>query len=53
MSQYCIYEVIGLGGYSTIYRGQKKNTKNTDEYFAVKKVHKSQEPEVLEEFATD
>ncbi|KAK7303170.1 hypothetical protein RJT34_14072 [Clitoria ternatea] len=46
MNQYHIYEAIGRGRYSTVYKGRKKKT---IEYFAIKSVDKSQRTKVLEE----
>ncbi|KAL2341176.1 hypothetical protein Fmac_009116 [Flemingia macrophylla] len=46
MNQYHIYEAIGRGKHSTVYKGRKKKT---IEYFAIKSVDKSQKTKVLEE----
>ncbi|KHG30617.1 Serine/threonine-protein kinase ULK4 [Gossypium arboreum] len=46
MNHYHIYEVIGRGKYSTVYKGRKKKT---IEYFAIKSVDKSQRHKVLQE----
>ncbi|CAK8530955.1 unnamed protein product [Lathyrus sativus] len=46
MNQYHIYEAIGRGRYSTVYKGRKKKT---IEYFAIKSVDKSQKNKVLQE----
>ncbi|KAJ1414266.1 Serine/threonine-protein kinase, active site [Sesbania bispinosa] len=46
MNQYHIYEAIGRGRYSTVYKGRKKKT---IEYFAIKSVDKSQKTKVLQE----
>ncbi|XP_010245352.1 PREDICTED: serine/threonine-protein kinase RUNKEL [Nelumbo nucifera] len=46
MNQYHIYEAIGRGKYSTVYKGRKKKT---IEYFAIKSVDKSQKRKVLQE----
>ncbi|XP_075086863.1 serine/threonine-protein kinase RUNKEL-like [Nicotiana tabacum] len=46
MNQYHIYEAIGRGKHSTVYKGRKKKT---IEYFAVKSVDKSQKNKVLHE----
>ncbi|XAR54589.1 Non-specific serine/threonine protein kinase [Bertholletia excelsa] len=46
MNHYHIYEAIGRGKYSTVYKGRKKKT---IEYFAVKSVDKSQKSKVLQE----
>ncbi|GAV63396.1 Pkinase domain-containing protein [Cephalotus follicularis] len=46
MNQYHIYEAIGRGKYSTVYKGRKKKT---IEYFAIKSVDKSHKNKVLQE----
>ncbi|CAM8911860.1 unnamed protein product [Rhodiola kirilowii] len=46
MNQYHIYEAIGRGKHSTVYKGRKKKT---IEYFAIKSVDKSQKNKVLQE----
>ncbi|CAL0334651.1 unnamed protein product [Lupinus luteus] len=46
MNQYHIYEAIGRGKYSTVYKGRKKQT---IEYFAIKSVDKSHKSKVLQE----
>ncbi|KAF9623184.1 hypothetical protein IFM89_037765 [Coptis chinensis] len=46
MERYHIYEAIGHGKYSNVYKSRKKKT---IEYFACKSVDKSQKPKVLEE----
>ncbi|KAK4266480.1 hypothetical protein QN277_027392 [Acacia crassicarpa] len=46
MNQYHIYQAIGRGKYSTVYKGRKKKT---IEYFAIKSVDKSQKSKVLQE----
>ncbi|CAL0301211.1 unnamed protein product [Lupinus luteus] len=46
MNQYHIYEAIGRGKHSTVYKGRKKQT---IEYFAIKSVDKSQKNKVLQE----
>ncbi|KAL3506782.1 hypothetical protein ACH5RR_032164 [Cinchona calisaya] len=46
MNQYHIYEAIGRGKHSTVYKGRKKKT---IEYFAIKSVDKSQKSKVLQE----
>ncbi|KAH7843312.1 hypothetical protein Vadar_015091 [Vaccinium darrowii] len=46
MNHYHIYEAIGHGKYSTVYKGRKKKT---IEYFAIKSVDKSQKSKVLQE----
>ncbi|KAK9057770.1 hypothetical protein SSX86_022608 [Deinandra increscens subsp. villosa] len=46
MNQYHIYEAIGQGKYSTVYKGR---TKKNIEYFALKSVDKSHKSKVLQE----
>ncbi|XP_007035458.2 PREDICTED: serine/threonine-protein kinase RUNKEL [Theobroma cacao] len=46
MNHYHIYEAIGRGKYSNVYKGRKKKT---IEYFAIKSVDKSQRSKVLQE----
>ncbi|XWS14002.1 hypothetical protein CRYUN_Cryun36dG0086900 [Craigia yunnanensis] len=46
MNHYHIYEAIGRGKYSTVYKGRKKKA---IEYFAIKSVDKSQRSKVLQE----
>ncbi|KDP40032.1 hypothetical protein JCGZ_02030 [Jatropha curcas] len=46
MNHFHIYEAIGRGKYSTVYKGRKKKT---IEYFAIKSVDKSQKSKVLQE----
>ncbi|KAK4854988.1 hypothetical protein QYF36_002978 [Acer negundo] len=46
MNHYHIYEAIGRGKYSSVYKGRKKKT---IEYFAIKSVDKSQKTKVLQE----
>ncbi|KGN57089.2 serine/threonine-protein kinase RUNKEL [Cucumis sativus] len=46
MNQYHIYEAIGRGKYSTVYKGRKKKT---IEYSAIKSVDKSQKNKILQE----
>ncbi|XP_052191599.1 serine/threonine-protein kinase RUNKEL [Diospyros lotus] len=46
MNQYHVYEAIGHGKHSTVYKGRKKKT---IEYFAVKSVDKSQKSKVQQE----
>ncbi|XP_047307666.1 serine/threonine-protein kinase RUNKEL-like [Impatiens glandulifera] len=46
MNHYHIFEAIGRGKYSTVYKGRKKKTL---EYFAIKSVDKSQKSKVLQE----
>ncbi|KAK0608371.1 hypothetical protein LWI29_029780 [Acer saccharum] len=46
MNHYHIYEAIGRGKYSSVYKGRKKKT---IEYFAIKSVDKSQKSKVLQE----
>lgn len=41
-----IYEKIGKGKHSTVYKGRKKKT---IQYHAIKSVDKSQKPRVLQE----
>ena len=41
-----IYDKIGRGKHSVVYKGRKKRT---IEYFAVKSVDKAQKPRVLQE----
>ncbi|XP_024394414.1 serine/threonine-protein kinase RUNKEL [Physcomitrium patens] len=49
MNQYHIYEAIGRGKHSTVYKGRKKKT---IEYYAIKSVEKSQKTKVLQEVRT-
>lgn len=49
MNQYHIYEAIGRGKYSTVYKGRKKKT---IEYYAIKSVDKAQKNKVLQEVRT-
>ncbi|KAL8462481.1 hypothetical protein ACS0TY_033492 [Phlomoides rotata] len=49
MNQYHIYEAIGRGKYSTVYKGRKKKT---IEYYAIKSVDKSQRSKVHQEVRT-
>eukprot|EP00884_Botryococcus_braunii_P012001 jgi/Botrbrau1/20801/Bobra.0156s0030.1 len=49
MNQYHIYEEIGRGKHSVIYKGRKKKTIH---YYAIKSVDKSQKPRVLQEVRT-
>eukprot|EP00898_Chlorokybus_atmophyticus_P000048 jgi/Chlat1/1043/Chrsp110S01535 len=49
MNQYHIYETIGKGQHSTVYKGRRKKS---IAYFAVKSVDKSQRPRVLQEVRT-
>eukprot|EP00250_Pteridium_aquilinum_P022940 c25934_g1_i1 orf=3-2966(-) len=49
MNQYHIYEAIGRGKHSTVYKGRKKKT---IEYFAIKSVDKTQKSRVLQEVRT-
>eukprot|EP01018_Ginkgo_biloba_P014851 Gb_33195 [translate_table: standard] len=49
MNQYHIYEAIGRGKNSTVYKGRKKKT---IEYYAIKSVDKSQKSKVLQEVRT-
>ncbi|KAK9079926.1 hypothetical protein SSX86_001601 [Deinandra increscens subsp. villosa] len=46
MNHYHIYEAIGQGKYSTVYKGRKKKS---IEYFALKSVEKSHKSKVLQE----
>ncbi|KAD2034903.1 hypothetical protein E3N88_41985 [Mikania micrantha] len=46
MNHYHIYEAIGQGKYSTVYKGRKKKS---IEYFALKSVDKSHKSKVLQE----
>lgn len=46
MDQYHIYEAIGRGKYSTVYKGRKKKS---IEYHAIKSVDKSHKSKVLQE----
>ncbi|KAI3682323.1 hypothetical protein L1987_82226 [Smallanthus sonchifolius] len=46
MNQYHIYEAIGQGKYSTVYKGRAKKS---IEYFAIKSVDKSHKSKVLQE----
>ncbi|PIN14375.1 Serine-threonine protein kinase FUSED [Handroanthus impetiginosus] len=46
MNHYHIYEAIGRGKYSTVYKGRKKKT---IEYYAIKSVDKSHRNKVLQE----
>ncbi|KVH89837.1 Armadillo-like helical [Cynara cardunculus var. scolymus] len=46
MNHYHIYEAIGQGKYSTVYKGRKKKS---IEYFAIKSVDKSHKSKVLQE----
>ncbi|KAL6191037.1 hypothetical protein ACLB2K_037430 [Fragaria x ananassa] len=46
MNQYHIYEAIGRGKCSTVYKGRKKKT---IEYYAIKSVEKSQKSKLLQE----
>ncbi|KAL0393193.1 UNVERIFIED_CONTAM: Serine/threonine-protein kinase RUNKEL [Sesamum radiatum] len=46
MNHYHIYEAIGRGKYSTVYKGRKKKT---IEYYAIKSVDKSHRSKVLQE----
>ncbi|XP_038703583.1 serine/threonine-protein kinase RUNKEL-like isoform X2 [Tripterygium wilfordii] len=46
MNQYHVYEAIGRGKYSTVYKGRKKKT---IEYFAIKSVDKSHKKKILYE----
>ncbi|KAH9618827.1 hypothetical protein KSS87_020858 [Heliosperma pusillum] len=46
MDQYHVYEKIGTGKYSAVYKGRKKKT---IEYFALKSVDKSHKNKILQE----
>ncbi|KAG8636632.1 serine/threonine-protein kinase RUNKEL [Manihot esculenta] len=46
MNHFHIYEAIGRGKYSAVYKGRKKKT---IEYFAIKSVDKSQKSKLLQE----
>ena len=46
MNQYHIYEKIGHGKHSTVYKGRKKKTIS---YYAIKSVDKTQKARVLQE----
>ncbi|XP_021904963.1 LOW QUALITY PROTEIN: serine/threonine-protein kinase RUNKEL [Carica papaya] len=46
MNHFHIYEAIGRGKYSTVYKGRKRKT---IEYFAIKSADKSQKSKVLQE----
>ncbi|PON80282.1 Phosphorylase kinase, gamma catalytic subunit [Parasponia andersonii] len=46
MNHYHVYEAIGHGKCSTVYKGRKKKT---IEYFAIKSVDKSQKKKILQE----
>ncbi|GBG84170.1 hypothetical protein CBR_g38144 [Chara braunii] len=49
MNQYHIYEAIGRGKHSVVYKGRKKKT---IQYYAIKSVDKSQKSKVLQEVRT-
>uniref|UniRef100_A0A7S0S6G9 Protein kinase domain-containing protein n=1 Tax=Chlamydomonas leiostraca TaxID=1034604 RepID=A0A7S0S6G9_9CHLO len=49
MQSYHIYEKIGKGKYSTVYKGRRKKT---IQYYAIKSVDKSQKARVLQEVRT-
>uniref|UniRef100_A0A7I4CYJ5 Protein kinase domain-containing protein n=1 Tax=Physcomitrium patens TaxID=3218 RepID=A0A7I4CYJ5_PHYPA len=49
MNQYHIYEAIGRGKHSVVYKGRKKKS---IEYYAIKSVEKSQKTKVLQEVRT-
>lgn len=49
MNEYHIYEAIGRGKYSTVYKGRKKKT---IQYFAIKSVDKSHKRKVQQEVKT-
>ena len=46
MNNYHIYEEIGKGKYSTVYKGRKKKT---IEYIAIKSIEKTRRKKVLNE----
>jgi serine/threonine protein kinase len=46
MDRYHIYEAIGRGKHSVVYKGRRKKT---IQYYAIKSVEKSQRPRVLQE----
>ena len=46
MDRYHIYEAIGRGKHSVVYKGRRKKT---IQYYAIKSVDKSQRPRVLQE----
>ena len=46
MDRYHIYEAIGRGKHSVVYKGRRKKTV---QYYAIKSVEKSQRPRVLQE----
>jgi serine/threonine-protein kinase ULK4 len=46
MNEYHIYDKIGKGKYSTVYKGRRKKTIS---YYAIKSVDKSQKARVLQE----
>ncbi|KAK1358990.1 hypothetical protein POM88_043464 [Heracleum sosnowskyi] len=48
MNHFHIYEAIGHGKYSTVYKGRKKKS---IEYFAIKSVDKSHKSKILQEHA--
>jgi serine/threonine protein kinase len=50
MNQYHIYEKIGKGKYSTVYKGRRKKTVS---YYAIKSVEKSQKARVLQEVSEE
>jgi len=49
MNQYHIYEALGRGKHSVVYKGRKKKTIS---YYAIKSVEKSQKARVLQEVRT-
>jgi len=49
MNNYHIYEAIGRGKHSVVYKGRKKKSVT---YYAIKSVEKSQKPRVLQEVRT-
>lgn len=46
MNNYHIYEKVGQGKHSTVYKGRKKKT---IQYYAIKSVDKNQKNRVLQE----
>ncbi|CAI5993122.1 unnamed protein product [Closterium sp. NIES-65] len=49
MNQYHIYDQIGKGRHSVVYKGRKKKTV---QYFAIKSIEKCEKPRVLQEVRT-
>ena len=46
MNDYCLYEVIGSGHFSNVYRGRKNRTL---EYLAIKRIDRGQRATLMEE----